>query len=74
MYSNWALLLTSCHCIYVDVQYKGIDQVENEFIAKFFQDIADDVFLQLFLVTPMAMEGTFYISILHRGMFIQVLT
>ena len=31
--------------------------MENEFVAKFFQDIDDDVLLQLFLVTSMAMEG-----------------
>ena len=31
--------------------------MEKEFVAKFFQDINDDVLLQLFLVTSMAMEG-----------------
>ena len=31
--------------------------MENEFVAKFFQDIDDDVLLQLFLVTFMAMKG-----------------
>ena len=31
--------------------------MENELVAKVFQDIKDDVLLQLFLVTSMAMEG-----------------
>ena len=53
MYSNWTLLLTSCDYNCVRVQNK----MENEFVAKFFQDIDDDLLLQLFLVTSMAMEG-----------------
>ena len=48
MYSNQTLLLTSCDCIYVAVLYNEIDQVENEFVAKFFQDIDDEVLLPLF--------------------------
>ena len=31
--------------------------MENEFFTKFFQDIDDDVLLQLFLDTSMVMEG-----------------
>ena len=31
--------------------------MENEFVAKSFQNIDDDVLLQLFLVTSMATEG-----------------
>ena len=31
--------------------------MENEFVAKFCQDIDDDILLQLFLETSMAMEG-----------------
>ena len=31
--------------------------MENEFVAKFFQDIDDDVLLQLFHETSIAMEG-----------------
>ena len=31
--------------------------MENEFVAKFFQDIDDDDLLQLFLETSMVMEG-----------------
>ena len=37
-------------------EHNWIDQVENEFVAKFFQDI-DDVSLQLFLQTSIAMGG-----------------
>ena len=57
MYSNQTLPLTLCDCIFVAGQYNVIDQVKNEFVAKFFQDIDDDVLLQLFLETSMAMEG-----------------
>ena len=53
MYSNQTLLLTS----YVAVWYNGIDQVENEYAAKFFQDIDNDILLQLFHETSMVMEG-----------------
>ena len=49
MYSNRTLLSTSCDCICVAVLYNGIDQVENEFVAKFSQDIDEDVLKQLFL-------------------------
>ena len=31
--------------------------MENEFVTKFFQDIDDNVLLQLFLETSIAMEG-----------------
>ena len=31
--------------------------MENEFVAKFFQDIDEDILLQLFLETSMVMEG-----------------
>ena len=31
--------------------------MDNEFVAKFFQDIDDDVLLQLFHYTSMVMEG-----------------
>ena len=48
MYSNQTLLLTSCGCIYVAVEYNGINQLKNEFVTKFFQDIDDDILLQLF--------------------------
>ena len=43
----------------------------NEFVAKFFQDIDNNVLLQLFLVTSIAMEGELYT---FRGMFIQEFT
>ena len=55
-YGNQTLLLTSCDCIYVAVWFNGIDQVENELVAKFFKDIDEDVLLQLFLETSMLME------------------
>ena len=63
------LLLTSLD-IYVAVWFNGIDQVENEFVAKFVQDIDDDVLLQLFLETSMAMEGELVHFNLFRGMFV----
>ena len=48
--------------------------MENEFIAKFFQDIDDYVSLQLFLETSMAMEGKLVHFNLFWGMVIQEFT
>ena len=56
-YNNRTLPLTSCDCIYVAVWYNWIEQMENEFIAKFLQDTNNVVLLQLFLVTSNVMEG-----------------
>ena len=48
--------------------------MKNEFVAKFFQDIDNNILLQLFLVTSMAMEGELVHFNLFRGMFIQEFT
>ena len=44
--------------------------MEIEFVAKFFQDIDDNVLLQLFHETSMVMEGELVHFNLFWGMFI----